>query len=153
MHSPVQKDLLSHAGHPEEMRRGNVMDVRTTIVKISHGHTIRGVPQLNGEGMHNACFYLRETVGADATRTDCHTRREAAQRAGRSRSPSRRTSCPTRVPQELRVGLAAKQVEDVIVARSSRRSTCPPPPATVSPAASCPAITASAATGCSSPRS
>nr|WP_041756966.1 hypothetical protein [Bradyrhizobium sp. ORS 278] len=78
MHSPVQKDLLSHAGHPEEMQRGNVMDVVAMIVKIIHGHTIRGVPQLNGEGTHDACFYLRETVGADATRSDTRTRGEAA---------------------------------------------------------------------------
>ena len=25
---------------------------------------VKGVPQLNGEGMHNACFYLRKTIGA-----------------------------------------------------------------------------------------
>ncbi|WP_170323342.1 hypothetical protein [Bradyrhizobium sp. STM 3809] len=58
------------------------MDVVTTVVKIIHGHTIRGVPQLNAEGMHNACFYLRKIVGADATRFGSSACREAAQRAG-----------------------------------------------------------------------
>jgi len=41
--------------------------------KIINGRTIRGVPQLNGEGMHNACFYLRETVGAHIERFDAGT--------------------------------------------------------------------------------
>ncbi|MGC2776025.1 MAG: hypothetical protein WA418_10370 [Bradyrhizobium sp.] len=50
----------------------------TTIAKIINGRTIRGVPQLNGEGMHDACFYLREVVGADAKRTGARARREAA---------------------------------------------------------------------------
>ncbi|MGJ4905891.1 hypothetical protein ACQR0V_30280 [Bradyrhizobium sp. HKCCYLS2058] len=71
------------------------MDVTTTIVKIIHGRMIRGVPQLNGEGMHDACFYLRKIIGARAERTGVRTGREAAQRAGGSRQSSCRAARST----------------------------------------------------------
>jgi hypothetical protein len=70
----MQKDLLSHVSHPKEMRRGNVLDATAAIVTIIHGRTIRGVPQLNGEGMHNACFDLREIVRADVGRIGARAR-------------------------------------------------------------------------------
>src|ERR1700753_2790647 len=61
------------------MPRGNVR----TLIPRSNDRvlTFIGVLQLNGEGMHNACFYLREIVGAHRGTAGNATRREATRHA------------------------------------------------------------------------
>ncbi|MDU6139570.1 MAG: hypothetical protein E6645_30785, partial [Bradyrhizobium sp.] len=101
MHSPVQKDLLSHVGHPKEMRRGNVW-MAATIVKITHGRTIRGVPQLNDEGTHNACIYLRKTVSSGLAWSGACGRRETAQQTCWLGQSSCRTPYPPSIGRPAR---------------------------------------------------
>ena len=92
LHSAVQDDLLSYASHLTRCWRGNV---RASYEGRMTGIDVQGVPQLNGEGMHN-CLLLPSKNCRRPPKVDRQNHRSSSN-AARSASfcivSPRRASC------------------------------------------------------------